>query len=58
MVPGDLVERYRRDGYVVVEGLLSDETIGALRAKIEPDPAAPVFITTVRGVGYRYERSS
>jgi DNA-binding response OmpR family regulator len=26
-----------------------------LRAKIEPDPANPTRITTVRGVGYRFE---
>ena len=35
MVPEELVERYRRDGYIVIEGLLSDQTIGALRAKID-----------------------
>ena len=27
-----------------------------LRAKIEPDPATPTRIVTVRGVGYRYEK--
>jgi two-component system, OmpR family, response regulator ResD len=25
-----------------------------LRAKVEPDPAAPRFVQTVRGVGYRF----
>lgn len=29
--------------------------IGQLRRKIEPDPAHPRFITTVSGVGYRFE---
>ncbi|MDI6906090.1 MAG: winged helix-turn-helix domain-containing protein [Thermoanaerobacterales bacterium] len=35
-----------------------DQTVAAhihhLRRKIEPDPARPVFIKTVRGVGYRF----
>lgn len=35
MVSEELVERYRRDGYIVAEGLLPDETIDALRAKID-----------------------
>ncbi|MBY0563224.1 MAG: response regulator [Hyphomonadaceae bacterium] len=29
-----------------------DTAIGRLRKKIEPDPAAPTYIKTVRGVGY------
>ena len=33
-----------------------DVHVKRLRAKIEPDPSLPVRITTVRGVGYRYER--
>ncbi len=32
-----------------------DMHIAALRAKIEPDPDRPVWITTVHGVGYRLE---
>jgi two-component system, OmpR family, response regulator RegX3 len=32
-----------------------DVHVKRLRAKIEPDPAAPTRIVTVRGVGYRYE---
>jgi two-component system response regulator RegX3 len=32
-----------------------DVHIKRLRAKIEPDPARPRYITTVRGVGYRFE---
>lgn len=31
-----------------------DQHIAQLRRKIEPDPAVPVIIETVRGVGYRY----
>lgn len=32
-----------------------DVHIKRLRAKIEPEPAQPRYITTVRGVGYRFE---
>jgi DNA-binding response OmpR family regulator len=34
-----------------------DQHIAQLRKKIEPDPGHPTFITTVHGVGYRYESS-
>ena len=34
-----------------------DNFINRLRAKIEPDPAAPVHLVTVRGAGYRFSRS-
>jgi two-component system response regulator RegX3 len=34
-----------------------DVHIKRLRAKIEPDVARPVYITTVRGVGYRFEKT-
>ena len=32
-----------------------DQHVAQLRKKIEPDPARPRFLTTVYGVGYRYE---
>ncbi|RLC21274.1 MAG: DNA-binding response regulator [Deltaproteobacteria bacterium] len=32
-----------------------DQHIAQLRKKIEPNPSNPCFITTVHGVGYRYE---
>jgi two-component system, OmpR family, response regulator MtrA len=32
---------------------LVDVAVGRLRAKVEPDPAAPTLIVTIRGVGYR-----
>ena len=35
-----------------------DVHIKRLRSKIEPDPARPTRIVTVRGVGYRYERAA
>ena len=34
-----------------------DQHMAQLRKKIEPDPNNPSVITTVHGVGYRYERS-
>jgi two-component system response regulator RegX3 len=34
-----------------------DVHIKRLRAKIEKDPANPEFIQTVRGMGYKMERS-
>lgn len=34
-----------------------DVHVKRLRSKIEPDPANPTHIVTVRGVGYRYERT-
>jgi two-component system response regulator MtrA len=35
---------------------LVDVAVQRLRAKIEDDPKQPALITTVRGVGYRFER--
>lgn len=32
-----------------------DQHIAQLRKKIEPDPSCPCLITTVHGIGYRYE---
>ena len=32
---------------------LVDVAVGRLRAKVEPDPATPTLILTIRGVGYR-----
>jgi DNA-binding response OmpR family regulator len=34
-----------------------DQHVAQLRKKIEPDPARPRFLTTVYGVGYRFESS-
>jgi two-component system response regulator RegX3 len=34
-----------------------DVHVKRLRAKIEPDPAAPRSIVTIRGLGYKYERA-
>ena len=53
------------DKYEIVEGVWGDEhmldvddsriekLVSRLRQKVEPDPSEPVYITTVRGRGYR-----
>ena len=60
----------RNSGRVLTRGQLIDRVWGAdyvgdtktldvhvkrLRAKIEPDPAAPTYLLTVRGLGYKLE---
>jgi two-component system alkaline phosphatase synthesis response regulator PhoP len=35
-----------------------DVHVRGLRQKIEPDPAEPIFLTTVRGYGYRLSAPS
>jgi len=35
-----------------------DVHVKRIRAKVEPDPTRPSRITTVRGVGYRFERTA
>lgn len=37
------------------DGKTLDVHIKRIRAKIEPDPANPIHLTTVRGLGYRFE---
>ncbi|WP_375489644.1 response regulator [uncultured Jatrophihabitans sp.] len=67
----DLLELLLRNaGRVLTRGQLIDRVWGAdyvgdtktldvhvkrLRAKIEPDPANPKYLVTVRGLGYKYE---
>ncbi len=67
----DLLELLLRNaGRVLTRGQLIDRVWGAdyvgdtktldvhvkrLRAKIEPDPAAPTWLVTVRGLGYKFE---
>jgi two-component system, OmpR family, response regulator RegX3 len=49
-----LIDRVWGDDYVGDTKTL-DVHIKRLRARIESDPANPTCITTIRGVGYRYE---
>ncbi|MGI9064126.1 MAG: winged helix-turn-helix domain-containing protein [Pseudonocardiaceae bacterium] len=67
----DLLEYLLRNvGRVLTRGQLIDRVWGAdyvgdtktldvhvkrLRAKIEPDPSAPQYLVTVRGLGYKYD---
>jgi len=49
-----LIQRIWGDDYVGDTKTL-DVHVKRLRAKLEDDPAHPVRITTIRGLGYRYE---
>lgn len=40
---------------VIVTPRSIDRCVATLRAKIEPDPHRPVFIQTIRDIGYRFE---
>jgi two-component system, OmpR family, response regulator RegX3 len=67
----ELLEMFLRNtGRVLTRGQLIDRVWGAdyvgdtktldvhvkrLRAKVEPDPAHPRYLVTVRGLGYKYE---
>ena len=50
-----LMERVWGYDYVG-DGKTLDVHVKRLRQKLEDDPANPTRITTIRGVGYRYER--
>ena len=57
--PGDLVTRERLIARLWPKRIVEfDAALNAavrrLRAKIETDPARPVILTTVRGLGYKY----
>jgi len=49
----ELLDHFYQHGEVVVDRVI-DVHIGKLRQKIEPDPANPEYIQTVRGFGYRF----
>ncbi len=42
---------------IIVTRRSVDRCVNSLRAKIETDPACPLFIKTVREVGYRFENN-
>jgi len=48
-----LLDRLHGVGGMVVDRVV-DVHIGKLRRKVEPDPAHPRYVETVRGVGYRF----
>ena len=51
---GQLIDRVWGSDYVGDTKTL-DVHVKRLRAKIEPDPANPVHLLTVRGLGYKFE---
>jgi two-component system response regulator RegX3 len=51
---GQLIDRVWGSDYVGDTKTL-DVHVKRLRAKIEPDPAAPRYLVTVRGLGYKYD---
>ena len=51
---GQLMDRVWGSDYVG-DGKTLDVHVKRIRSKIEPDPANPVYLTTVRGFAYRFE---
>lgn len=51
---GQLMDRVWGSNYVG-DGKTLDVHVKRIRSKIEPNPANPVHLTTVRGLGYRFE---
>ena len=51
---GQLIDRVWGSDYVGDTKTL-DVHVKRLRGKIEPDPSAPRYLVTVRGLGYKYE---
>ncbi len=49
----ELLRHFYEQEEAVIERVI-DVHINKLRQKIEPDPASPIFIETVRGFGYRF----
>ncbi|MBV9434724.1 MAG: winged helix-turn-helix domain-containing protein, partial [Acidobacteria bacterium] len=52
-----LLDAVWRDSHFVTLRSI-DVFVRRLREKIEPDPEHPLYLKTVRGVGYRFERSA
>ncbi len=53
----ELLESIYPDGDAIVIDRVVDVHIGKLRHKIEKDPSNPKNISTVRGIGYRFEEA-
>ena len=54
MTRGQLIDRIWGADYVGDTKTL-DVHVKRLRTKIEPDPASPRYLITVRGLGYKFE---
>lgn len=54
MTRGQLMDRVWGANYFG-DGKTLDVHVKRIRSKIEPDPSNPVYLTTVRGLGYRFE---
>jgi DNA-binding response OmpR family regulator len=54
----ELLDRLYPRGDALVIDRVVDVHIGKLRQKIEPDPANPRYILTVRGLGYQFAEST
>ena len=54
----ELLEKLYPRGEAIVIDRVVDVHIGKLRQKIESDPANPVYILTVRGIGYQFTDGS
>jgi len=54
MTRGQLIDRVWGPGYVGDTKTL-DVHVKRLRSKIEPDPSAPRYLKTVRGLGYKFD---
>jgi DNA-binding response OmpR family regulator len=50
----ELLDRLYPRGETVVIDRVVDVHIGKLRQKIETDPSAPIYILTMRGIGYKF----
>jgi len=54
---GELLRHFYVHEEAVVDRVI-DVHINKLRQKIEPDPARPIYVETVRGFGYRFAEKS
>ncbi|HWC18549.1 MAG TPA: helix-turn-helix domain-containing protein, partial [Terriglobales bacterium] len=52
-----LLDAVWRDSHFVTLRSI-DVFVRRLREKIEPDPERPIYLKTVRGVGYRFDRAA
>jgi DNA-binding response OmpR family regulator len=53
----EILERLQGVAFEGIERTI-DVHVRNLRTKIEPDPANPIYVVTVFGIGYRFQDSS